>query len=112
LSDYNLRIDTHTLIDYRYTRLSFINDEFAHQYNFPYHQLETPKTIEVIDGKPISSSSINKSIHIDGTIGNHHEKLITYIASIGYYPLILRIPWLKKHDININFPKMDFQFPS
>jgi hypothetical protein len=34
------------------------------------------------------------------------------VASIGHYPLILGIPWLKKHDVNINFPKMDIQFPS
>jgi hypothetical protein len=33
------------------------------------------------------------------------------VASIGYYPLILRIPWLKKYDMSINFPKMDIQFP-
>jgi hypothetical protein len=24
---------------------------------------------------------------------------------------MLRIPWVKKHDVNINFPKMDIQFP-
>jgi hypothetical protein len=34
------------------------------------------------------------------------------VASIGYYPLILTIPWLKKYDIGINFPKMDIQFLS
>jgi hypothetical protein len=34
------------------------------------------------------------------------------VASIGHYPLILGIPWLKKHDVSINFPKMDIQFPS
>jgi hypothetical protein len=33
------------------------------------------------------------------------------VASIGHYPLILGIPWLKKHDVSINFPKMDIQFP-
>jgi hypothetical protein len=38
--------------------------------------------------------------------------LIAYVPSIGHYPLILRIPWLKKHDVNINFPKIDIQFPS
>jgi hypothetical protein len=32
------------------------------------------------------------------------------MASIGHYPLILRIPWLKKHNMNINYPKMDIQF--
>jgi hypothetical protein len=33
------------------------------------------------------------------------------VASIGHYPCVLGIPWLKKHDVNINVPKMDIQFP-
>jgi hypothetical protein len=89
-----------------------MNDELACQHNFPRYQLKNPKTIEVIDGRPISSSDITEYIHIDCTIGNHHEKLVAYVASISYYPLVLGIPWLKKHDVSINFPKMDIQFPS
>jgi hypothetical protein len=34
------------------------------------------------------------------------------MASNCHYPLILGIPWLKNHDVSINFPKMDIQFPS
>jgi hypothetical protein len=89
-----------------------MNDKSTYQYNFPHYQLKTTKTVKVINGQSISSSDITEYIHIDCTIGNHHEKLIPYVASIGHYPLILGIPWLKKHDMNINFPKMDIQFPS
>jgi hypothetical protein len=89
-----------------------MNDEFARQHNFPRYQLKTPKTVEVIGGLPISSSDITEYIHIDCTIGDHHEKLIAHVASISHYHLVLGIPWLKKHHVNINFPKMDIQFPS
>jgi hypothetical protein len=112
LSDHNLRIDTHALIDCGCTGYSFMNDEFACQHNFPHYQLTTPKTVEVIDGRPISSGDITEYVQIDCTISNHHEQLVAYVASIGHYPLVLRIPWLKKHDVSINFPKMDIQFPS
>jgi hypothetical protein len=88
-----------------------MKEEFACQYNFPCYQLKTPKTIEVIDRQPISSGNITEYIHIDYTIGDYHEKLIAYVASISHDPLVLRIQWLKKHDVNINFPKMDIQFP-
>jgi hypothetical protein len=89
-----------------------MNDEFTCQHNFPHYQLKTPKTIEVIDRRPISSSDITEYIHIECTIGDHYEKLVAYVASIGYSPVILGILWLKKHDVSINFPKMDIQFPS
>jgi hypothetical protein len=73
-----------------------MNDEFARQHNFPRYQLKTPKTVEVIDGRPISSGDITEYVHIDCTIGDHYEKLVAYVASIGHYPLVLGIPWLKK----------------
>jgi hypothetical protein len=92
LSNYDLRIDTHALIDCRYTGYSFMNDKFACQHNFPHYQLKTSKTIEVINGQPISSGDMTEYIHIDYTIGNHHETPIAYVASIGYYPLVPRIP--------------------
>jgi hypothetical protein len=112
LSDHDLRIDTHALIDCGCTGYSFMNDEFTHQYNFSHYQFKNPKTIEVIDGRPISSSDITEYVYINCTISDHYKQLIAYMASIGHYPLVLRILWLKKHNMSINFPKMDIQFPS
>jgi hypothetical protein len=112
LSNHDLRIDTHALIDCGCTGFSFMNDEFAYQHNFPSYKLKNPKSVEVIDGWPISSGDITEYVYIDYTIGDYHEKPIAYVASISHYHLILRIPWLKKHDVSINFPKMDIQFPS
>jgi hypothetical protein len=62
LSNHELRIATHALIDYGYTGVSFMNGEFARQHNFPHYQLKTPKTIKVIDGRPISSGDITEYI--------------------------------------------------
>jgi hypothetical protein len=73
-----------------------MNDEFPHQHNFPHYQLKTPKTVEVIDAQPISSSDITEYIYVDCTIGHHHEKLITYITCIGSYPLFLGNTMVKK----------------
>jgi hypothetical protein len=95
LSNHDLRIDTHALIDCGCTGYSFMNDKFTCLHNFPHHQLKTPNTIEVIEGQPISSSNITEYIHIDYTISDHYEKCITYVASIGYYPHVLGILWLK-----------------
>jgi hypothetical protein len=110
LCSHDIKIDTYALINCGCTRFAFMNKEFARQHNFPHYQLKTPKTIEVIDGHPISSGDIMEYVHIDCTIGNHHESLVAYIALIGHYPLVLRLPWLKKHDVNVNFAKMDIPF--
>jgi hypothetical protein len=40
-------------------------------------------------------------------IGDHYEILTAYLMSLRHYPLVLRIPWLKRHDVTINFAKND-----
>jgi hypothetical protein len=89
-----------------------MNEAFAHQHNFPHHKLKNPETVEVIDGHPISSGDITEYVEIQCTIGDHHELLTTYLTSLGHYPLVLGIPWLKRYDITINFAKNDIQFSS
>jgi hypothetical protein len=112
LSDHDIKIDTHALVDHECTGLSFMNEAFTHQHNFPHYQLKNPKTVEVIDGCPISLGDITEYIEVQYTIGDHHETLTTYLTSLRYYPLVLGIPWLKRHNVTINFAKNDIQFCS
>jgi hypothetical protein len=51
-------------------------------------------------------------VEIQYTIGDHQETLTAYLTSLGHYPIILGIPWLKKHNITINFAKNNIQFSS
>jgi hypothetical protein len=110
LSDCDIKIDTHALVDCRCTGLSFMNEAFACQYNFPCYQLKNPKTVEVIDGCPISSGDITEYVEGQDMIGDHHETLTAYLTSLGHYPLVLGIPCLKTYDVTINFAKNDIQF--
>jgi hypothetical protein len=110
LTNYDIKIDTYILVDCRCTGLSFMNEALAYQHNFPHYQLKNPKTVEVIDGYPISLGDITEYVEVQCTIGDHYETLTTYLTSLRHYPLILGIPWLKKHDVAINFTKNDIQF--
>jgi hypothetical protein len=92
LTDHDIKINTHALVDCRYTGLSFMNEALAYQYNFPHYQLKNPKTVEVIDGCPISLGDIMEYVEVQYTIGDHQETLTTYLTSLWYYPLILAIP--------------------
>jgi hypothetical protein len=112
LSDHDIKIDTHALVDCGCTGLSFMNEAFACQHNFARYQLKNPKTVEVIDGHPISSGDIMEYVEVQCMIADHHETLTAYLTSLGHYPLILGIPWLKRHDVTINFAKNDIQCSS
>jgi hypothetical protein len=82
-----------------------MNKALAHQHNFYHYQLKNPKTVKVINSYPISLGDIMDYVEIQYTIGDHYEILTTYLTSLRHYPLILAIPWLKKHDVTINFIK-------
>jgi hypothetical protein len=112
LSNRDIKIDTHALVDCGCTRLSFMNEAFACQHNFPHYQLKIPKTVEVIDGRPISSGDITEYVEVQYTIGDHYKTLTAYLTSLGHYHLILGISWLKRHDITIHFAKNDIYFSS
>jgi hypothetical protein len=89
-----------------------MNEAFTCQHNFPHYQLKNPKTVEVTDGCPISLGDIMEYVKIQYIIGDHHKSLTAYLISLGHYPLVLGIPWLKKHDVTINFAKNNIQFSS
>jgi hypothetical protein len=112
LSDHDIKINTHVLVDCGCTGLSFMNQAFASQHNFPRYQLKNPKIVEVIGSRPISSGNITEYVEVQCTIGDHHETLTAYRMSLGHYPLVLGIPWLKRYDVAINFAKNDIQFSS
>jgi hypothetical protein len=105
-----MKINTHALVDCGCTGLSFMNEAFTCQYNFPYYQLKNPKTVDIINSHPISSGNITEYVEVQCMIGDHHKTLTAYLTSLGYYLLILGIPWLKRYDVTINFTNNDSQF--
>jgi hypothetical protein len=112
LSDCNIKIDTHILVDCGCTGLSIMNEAFIHQHNIPCYQQKNPKTVEVIDGCPISLGDITEYIEIQCTIRDYHKTVTAYLTSLGYYLLILGIPSLKRDDVTINLAKNDITFSS
>jgi hypothetical protein len=66
--------------------------------------------VEVINGYPISLGDITEYVKVQYMVGDHHETLTAYLTSLRHYPLILGIPWLKRHEVTINFTKNDIQF--
>lgn len=92
-------ICTMALIDCGATRYSFVDERFVSLHNLPLHTLQTPRNLEVINGRPIESGPINHCSSFDLHIGGHSESLFAFITTLGQYPLVLSIPWMHHHDI-------------
>ena len=46
------------------------------------------------------------------TIAGHQEKIPLFITKLGYYAIVLGLPWLRRHDVNIRFSKNTVTFDS
>jgi hypothetical protein len=103
LSHSNQEIQTYALIDCAATGYVFIDEDFAHYHQLPLCPLKNPRTLEVIDGYQISSGNITHIAEVQCSIQEHRKKLPIFVTKLGYYPIVLGIPWLKQHDITIRF---------
>jgi predicted aspartyl protease len=103
LSLNNKVIPTHALIDCGATGYVFIDQDFTDHHQLSPCPLKTPRALEVIDGRKISSGDISHMVEAQLSIQEHQGRLPIFVTKLGYYPIILGIPWLKQHDVTICF---------
>jgi hypothetical protein len=108
----NKEIPTHALIDCGATGIAFMDQDFAHHHQIPLQELKEKKQVEVIDGRPIESGDIMHITKIGMKIQEHKEQLPMFIMKLGHYPIVLRIPWLRLHDVAMRFASNTVTFRS
>ncbi|CAG8822521.1 25852_t:CDS:2, partial [Racocetra persica] len=90
----------------------FLDYTLAHKYNLPINTKRTPLSVEVIDGREISSGAV---IHETGPLllcyQNHYEEIIFNLIQTPHYQVILGLPWLIHHNPNINWREHTLKFP-
>src|SRR5205807_6643553 len=47
------------------------------------------------------------------SIKDHSEEAYFFVTNLGYYPLVLGLPWMQRHDVSISFGgnQVEFQSP-
>jgi len=101
--DNHNEIRSHAQIHSGATRYAFIDKAFAEHHIFPFCELKEPRPVTVIEGLPVSSGAITHITKIALLINNHHEMISAFVTTLGGYHLTLGIPWLKHHDVKIDF---------
>ena len=109
LRKYNPIFQT-ALCDTDATRYAFIDDYFAHQHNLPKHELRTPRPLDVIDGRRIASGDVTHIVKVFIKIRNHEEELPPFMTTLGHYNLVLAIPWMRDHDVKLDFAQNSQEF--
>jgi len=108
----NRTVAAHALIDCGATGIAFIDKDFARHHQLPLTPLQHPRSLEVIDGRPISSGDITHVANTHLAILEHQETLPMFVTKLGHYPVVLGIPWLELHDVAIRFSSRTLTFGS
>ena len=43
-------------------------------------------------------------------IGHHEEELPAFITTLGHYKVVLRIPWMRNHNVKLDFTENSLEF--
>lgn len=93
---------------------SFIDANFleSHKNIVQPRQKEIPYEVVAVAGRPVESGKIISEVNTELKIGEHSEDITLDVTQLGHYPIILGIPWLKKHDPEISWPTHRMAFNS
>ena len=91
---------------------SFIDSTFAQLHGLKFIPMQHPCDLTVADGRTVSSGAITHTVHIAIALGAHREVLKLFVTTLGQYPVVLDLPWLRKHDPHIRFHKNTVTFNS
>ena len=108
----NNGIDSHALIDCGAMGFAFIDEQFVSQHNLPRHRLRVPRALQVMDGRPVSSGDIVELTRVPLNVGGHREVVTVFITSLGQYSLVLEIPYMSFHHVDLDYRAYILKFAS
>jgi len=91
-----------SLVDSGGTGIAFMNESYAHEHSFPVYPLSTPRTLTVVDGRPIAGGTLTHYTWTTMKIGDHIEQLPMLLTSLGHYPVILGVKWARLHGVKLD----------
>ena len=81
----------------------FMDRTFARIHNFDVIDLESPRTVTVIDGREIVGGQITQKAHAIVRTGLHQEKAEFFLTDLCGYAAVLGITWLRHHSPHIQW---------
>src|SRR3954470_17373672 len=112
LASHNTSISSYALIDSGASGNGFIDESYVRCQNLLIKKLYRPRQLEVVDGRPIASGRIKNYVEVAINISGHEETTRLYVTTLGHYPIVLGIPWLRRHNVRIDWQQHLLQFDS
>jgi hypothetical protein len=91
---------------------NFIDERYAKQNDIPLQRKAIPRRVLAVDGREVANGPVTHDTLVDLTINNHYETIKLHCITIGNSPIIVGLPWLRKHNPNIDWKEGRVTFDS
>lgn len=105
-------IRTSARIDSGVTGTGFISPAFVAIHGITTSRVAHPRQLNVIDGRASSARDATHVVSLTLNIQGHYGEIELVVIELGDQDLKLGIPWLRYHDVLINFREHTLSFPS
>jgi hypothetical protein len=102
---------TTAIVDCRATE-NFIDERYAKQNNIPLRWKAIPHRVLAVDGWEVASRLVTHDVLVDLMINNYYKTIRLHCITIGNSPIIVRLPWLRKQNPNIDWKEGRIMFNS
>ena len=97
------RVPALALIDSGASAYAFMDKSFAQQHHLPLHPLTHPRRLRGFDGQAALTGDITHVAESTMVLDGHIERLFFYVTGLSQYPIVMGLPWLRHHAIDVNF---------
>jgi Reverse transcriptase (RNA-dependent DNA polymerase)/RNase H-like domain found in reverse transcriptase len=91
------------MLDSGSSGFAFVDLDYAHKNKLQRIPLHTPKDIRMFDGTEPRSGRITHCVRVELEMDNHREWMFMFITALSGYPVILGIPWLRRHNPHVDW---------
>jgi predicted aspartyl protease len=91
---------------------NFIDRQFVEQQQLPLMKKAVPQRVLAVDGRELVGRPVTHEATVTLTINDHREEIKLHCITIGNSPIIIGLPWLWKHNPNINWKEGRITFDS
>jgi hypothetical protein len=91
---------------------NFIDERYVKQNNIPLRHKAIPRRVLAVDGREVANGPVTHDALVDLTINNHYETIRLHCITIGNSPMIVGLPWFRKHNPNIDWKEGRVTFDS
>jgi hypothetical protein len=89
----------------------FVDEEWARRQNFNFIPIDRPIPVRNADGTLNSGGYIKNRIEFILRVGTHQERISADVTNLeGKQKLILGLPWLEEHNLEINWNQRSIKF--